>query len=123
MLHLYVLFQRMLYRILLGDVLLRSGSVNTAVISRLLHQNTQQKRTGQNKYLEHFQTLDLPADASKSSVRQKYIELVKKHHPDKTNDGGVMFNKIDNAYKQLMMKFQEDAIRLRKTILISLLKS
>ena len=37
--------------------------------------------------------------------------MVKKHHPDTSNDGGWKFNQIDHAYKQLMQKFREDKIR------------
>lgn len=56
--------------------------------------------------------LELKEDASRSTVRQKYIELVKKHHPDTSNDGGEKFSQIDSAYKMLMQKFREDQIRL-----------
>ena len=80
------------------------------LFSRTCHQHQQTKRT-RNKYSEHFRTLELKEDASRSTVRQKYIELVKKHHPDTSNDGGEKFSQIDSAYKMLMKKFQEDQIR------------
>ena len=76
----------------------------------MCHQHQRIKRT-RNKYSEHFKTLELKEDASRSTVRQKYIELVKKHHPDTSNDGGEKFSQIDSAYKMLMQKFSEDQIR------------
>ena len=93
------------------QIILGHQFISRLVILRLVHQNPQQNKTQRNKYVEHFKTLDLPPDASRSSVRQKYIELVKKHHPDTSNDGGEMFNKIDNAFRQLMNKFKEDQMR------------
>ena len=83
----------------------KTGLQYTAI--RMLH-NQQQK---QNKYSEHFKTLGLPETATKSNVRYRYIELVKKHHPDTSNDDGEMFNRIDHAFKQLLEKFREDQIR------------
>ena len=93
---------------LLYGILFQHGSKLYYPNSRMLHQ---QHRKQINKYSEYFQTLGLPEDASKSSVRQKYIELVKKYHPDACDDGGEKFNAIDTAYKKLMLKFQEDKIR------------
>jgi len=75
-----------------------------------------QQKKQRNKYAEHFKTLELPESASKSSVRQKYIEMVKKYHPDTSNDGGWKFNQIDHAYKQLMQKFREDKIREEQSV-------
>ena len=64
-----------------------------------------------NKYTEYFRTLDLPENTSKGNVRRKYIELVKKYHPDTYKDNGKKFNEVDNAYRILMKKFQEDQER------------
>ena len=83
---------------------------STFLLPRMCHQYQRSKKT-RNKYSEHFRTLELKEDASKSAVRNKYIELVKKHHPDTSQDGGEKFNQIDGAYKMLMKKFQEDQIR------------
>ena len=80
------------------------------LFTRMCHQHHRTRRT-RNKYSEHFRTLELKEDASRSTVRQKYIELVKKHHPDTSQDGGEKFSQIDGAYKMLMKKFQEDQIR------------
>ena len=80
-------------------------------LTRLVHSQSQQERRKSSKYSQHFLTLELPETASKSSVRQKYIELVKLHHPDTNNQQTDNFNKIDFAYKELMKKFQEDKLR------------
>jgi len=64
-----------------------------------------------NKYTEHFRTLELPENSSKGNVRRKYIELVKKYHPDTYKDNSEKFNQIDFAYRVLMKKFQEDQLR------------
>ena len=80
-------------------------------LARLVHSQSQQERRKPSKYSQHFLTLELPETASKSSVRQKYIELVKLHHPDTNNQQTDKFNKIDFAYKELMKKFQEDKLR------------
>ena len=86
-------------------------------VTRLVHQQQQQQqqqqrpRRQQSRYQEHFATLGLGEEASKSSVRQRYIELVKQHHPDTSQDGGELFSRIDHAYKTLMKKFQEDKLR------------
>ena len=63
------------------------------------------------RYSLHYKQLELPDNASRSAVRQKYIELVKKYHPDHYNDNGEQFSKIDLAYTELTKKFQEDKIR------------
>ena len=80
-----------------------------ASIVRLTHSHQEKKRS--SRYSEHFRTLGLAETASKSSVRQKYIELVKLHHPDTNNQQTENFNRIDFAYKELMKKFQEDKLR------------
>ena len=87
-------------------------------LTRLVHHQQQQQRPRrkQSRYQEHFATLGLGEEASRSSVRQRYIELVKQHHPDTSRDGGETFSRIDHAYKQLMKKFQEDQLRWRSTI-------
>ena len=82
-------------------------------LARLVHSQSREERRKAGKYSQHFLTLDLPQTASKSSVRQKYIELVKLHHPDTNNQQTENFNKIDFAYKELIKKFQEDKIRYR----------
>ena len=87
-------------------------------LTRLVHHHQQQQqrpRRKQSRYQEHFATLGLGEEASRSSVRQRYIELVKQHHPDTSRDGGETFSRIDHAYKQLMKKFQEDKLRWRST--------
>ena len=80
-------------------------------LARLFHSQSQEERRKSSKYSQHFLTLELPETASKSSVRQKYIELVKLHHPDTNNQQTDNFNRIDFAYKELMKKFQEDKLR------------
>jgi len=67
--------------------------------------------TRSSKYLEHFQTLGLPEDASKHQVRSKYIEMVKLHHPDTSHTPTDIFMRIDEAYRELQNKFVEDKIR------------
>ena len=88
------------------------------LLLRMCHQH-QRTRRSRNKYSEHFRTLELKEDASRSAVRQKYIELVKKHHPDTSQDGGEKFSQIDSAYKMLMKKFQEDQIRYSSCFMMS----
>ena len=93
-------------KILYGIVWQSKTGLNYITLRMLHHQHQKQ-----NKYTEHFKTLGLPETATKSNVRYRYIELVKKHHPDTSNDNGEMFNRIDHAFKQLLEKFREDQLR------------
>ena len=94
---------------------------SSLLLLRMCHQH-QRTRRSRNKYSEHFRTLELKEDASRSAVRQKYIELVKKHHPDTSQDGGEKFSQIDSAYKMLMKKFQEDQIRYSSCFMMCLFR-
>lgn len=67
--------------------------------------------TKPSKYLEHFQTLGLPVDATKHQVRSKYIDMVKLHHPDTSHTPTDIFMRIDTAYRELQNKFAEDKLR------------
>jgi len=78
------------------------------LVTRLVHSQQARKPS---RYSEYFRTLGLAESSSKSSVRQKYIELVKLYHPDTNIQDSDKFNKIDLAYKELMKKFQEDKLR------------
>ena len=79
-------------------------------LARLAHSQPGRKAS---EYSDHFRTLGLAETSSKSSVRAKYIELVKLYHPDthSNSEETDKFSKIDFAYKQLMKKFQEDKLR------------
>ncbi|HIJ85155.1 MAG: heat shock protein DnaJ domain protein [Magnetococcales bacterium] len=53
---------------------------------------------------EAFKLLELPKDADPASIRQRYRQLAKKHHPDAGGDGAV-FLKIAQAAEILLKPF------------------
>ena len=58
------------------------------------------------KYDAYYKTLNLPASATKDQVRSRYLELAKLHRLD--GDGAREFDKIDVAFKRLLVKFKEE---------------
>ena len=66
----------------------------------------------------HYDTLNLPANASKSDIKSSYYDLSKKFHPDinKSPDSGERFKEITDAYKVLgndKAKLEYDRLNLR----------
>ena len=62
------------------------------------------------KYSAQFETLELAEDSNREEVRQQYISLVKKYHPDTAKYGEQDFEKfysIDQAYKTLLKYFSK----------------
>ena len=58
------------------------------------------------EYDAYYKTLNLPASATKDQVRSRYFELAKLHRLD--GDGAREFDKIDVAFKRLLVKFKEE---------------
>jgi curved DNA-binding protein CbpA len=48
--------------------------------------------------LAYFLTLSLPLEASDEEIRKRYLELIKKHTPEKDPD---QFQKITTAYEKI----------------------
>ncbi len=55
-----------------------------------------------------FLILDLPINASDENIRKKYLELVKKHPPEKDSE---QFHKITAAYEEI--KDQRSRVKSR----------
>ena len=58
------------------------------------------------KYSAQFETLELAADSNREAVRQQYISLIKKYHPDTAKYGEQdleKFHAIDQAYKTCLL--------------------
>ncbi|XP_059079057.1 dnaJ homolog subfamily C member 28-like [Tigriopus californicus] len=63
----------------------------------------------QKKYDKYFKVLGIQTDSTQELVRQRYIQLVKQFHPDTGKDACMeKFLEVDQAYKQLQIKFMED---------------
>jgi DnaJ-class molecular chaperone len=61
--------------------------------------------------LNHFKVLELDEDCSSADVKQSYLRLAKKLHPDINNspDAATQFKAVSNAYDVL----KNDGSRLR----------
>ena len=62
------------------------------------------------KYASQFRTLEVSEDSDRETVRQQYIHLVKKYHPDTAKEGEQnleKFHSIDQAYKDLQKFFAQ----------------
>lgn len=57
--------------------------------------------------MNYYEILQISDKASEDEIKKAYQELVRKHHPDKTqNEGSEHFLKIDKAFKTLRDKHQ-----------------
>lgn len=67
----------------------------------------------------HYQTLGVPPSASAEFIRKAYLELSRKHHPDKSGGSTAKFQEITFAYSQLKdpprRKAYDDKIKLFRT--------
>jgi len=64
------------------------------------------------KYAKFYAALELPSDSSQDNVRRKYIELAKKYHPDTPKTASrERFQLVDEAYRELLIKFRKDKLR------------
>ena len=73
-------------------------------------ENRSQKSKNQEilQYKEQFKILELTEDSDKDAVRRRYINLVKRYHPDtaKQEEQDLeRFHQIDQAYKDLQKLF------------------
>ena len=68
--------------------------------------------------LDHFKTLDLRPNAQRSldDVKKRFRQLAKLHHPDKSDAANAkeLFQKICNAYEQLIIYFDNEDEKNRK---------
>ncbi|XP_022916995.1 dnaJ homolog subfamily C member 28 [Onthophagus taurus] len=55
-------------------------------------------------YKKCYQVLEIPEDSDQEHIRQAYITLVKKYHPDRGEGNDDKFKEIDVAFKTLMDK-------------------
>ena len=62
---------------------LSSSLWRAGLVVRLCHSSGSGSRT---RHVAHLAVLGLPATADREAVRQRYIELVKIHHPDTSSD-------------------------------------
>ena len=63
----------------------------------------------QRFYARCFRLLDLENDSSQDLVRSQYLKLVKIHHPDSGQAASLKrFQRIDQAYRELITKFAQD---------------
>lgn len=77
------------------------------------HINPKSKERNKKYYAKHFKTLELSDDSNRETVRQQYIGLVKKYHPDTARNAADSsydkFYQIDEAYKELQKLFAVQA--------------
>lgn len=52
----------------------------------------------------HYDTLNIPKDATKEQIKKAFRVLSLKHHPDKNNGNDEIFKKINEAYQVLSDK-------------------
>ena len=70
----------------------------------------------QKTLIDPWETLGVTRDTSKEDLKKAYFDKVKQHHPDRVNDNGKMFEKIQEAYGILSnkTKLQEHLQELEK---------
>lgn len=67
-------------------------------------------------FVDYYDILNIEHNASKDEIRQSYVDLVKKHHPDQ-GGSDALFRKINEAYEILFNdehKKEYDAYYMRK---------
>jgi len=66
--------------------------------------------SSQDKYLQFYQLLGLKNQSSKEEVREAFIQLAKKYHPDSQHieANGEKFAEIEFAYRNLQEKFSNE---------------
>ena len=68
-------------------------------------------------YARCFRLLELENDSSQELVRTQYIKLAKIHHPDSGQVASLKrFQRIDQAYRELIKKFDEDKRKDEKSV-------
>ena len=68
-------------------------------------------------YARCYRLLELDNDSSQDLVRSQYIKLAKIHHPDSGQAASLKrFQRIDQAYRELMKKFNEEKRQEEKTV-------
>src|SRR5579872_3085159 len=50
---------------------------------------------------DYYKTLELKKDATQAQIRKAYLDLMRKHHPDKSTENGDKAAKLSEAYKAL----------------------
>ncbi|XP_064114911.1 dnaJ homolog subfamily C member 28-like [Macrobrachium nipponense] len=70
---------------------------------RSLHSNV-------NPYAQYYEALGVPIGSDQETVRNAFIKLAKKYHPDSGNKqaDGSKFQMIENSYRRLMEKFSSE---------------
>ncbi|XP_046390261.1 dnaJ homolog subfamily C member 28 [Ischnura elegans] len=63
-----------------------------------------------NKYAKYYKILNLPDNCDQEQLRQAYLTLVKKFHPDSDSPeaDGAKFQEVENAYRTLLRKMSVD---------------
>ena len=68
-------------------------------------------------YARCYRLLELENGSSQDHVRSQYIKLAKIHHPDSGQAASVKrFHRIDQAYRELMKKFNDDKKKEEESI-------
>ena len=68
-------------------------------------------------YARCYRLLELENDSSQDLVRKQYIKLAKIHHPDSGQSASLKrFQRIDQAYRELMKKFNEEKRQEEKSV-------
>jgi curved DNA-binding protein CbpA len=52
-------------------------------------------------FVDYYETLNIDSNASKEDIKQSYISLVKKYHPDHDGGSEALFRKVNEAYELL----------------------
>jgi curved DNA-binding protein CbpA len=57
-----------------------------------------------DKFIDYYQILNVDTEAKVEDIKQNYIELAKKYHPDQKNGNSELFQLISKAYEVLANK-------------------
>ncbi|KAK7080439.1 subfamily C member [Halocaridina rubra] len=88
------------------SLLVRNISVNSANPWNI-HRNA---HAHSNKYTEYYDALGVASNSDQEAVRNAFIKLAKKFHPDSGHSqaDAANFQKIEYAYRRLMEKFSSE---------------